>query len=159
MTIFWKLAGTIYDLDGFSNNINKYWLFMLANMNDDGWLKDYYNNYYRISISARYRARINNTVPEKSNVLAENLGLSSPEELKRFILDNSFKEEDKKADLNTKELVRRNQEIQSEKDNLNVYKNTDIRKANLILIIGLFILIYLLRALLYFIKSLFAEIK
>ena len=87
------------------------------------------------------------------------IGINSVSDLKLFIENNLFTEEDIKKRDEANDLASNINSDQIKKDSLLFYQDVDVKRYVLIYIIVLFGIVYIIRPLLLFIKSIFVELK
>lgn len=137
---FWVESTNTFDLKEYDNNIEKYWEFLVKSKEGPFWL-----NYY-------YTQLKNNPY----NNIAK-FGIASPSDLKLFIENNIFTDEDIKKEEFNKVLNNDIELDKNKKNNLTFFEIPDIRMISIISLAVLFGLFYVLRPLILFIYTMFRE--
>jgi len=158
---FWDEAKTVYHLREFDNKINRYWDFLMVNMEDETWLGNFYNSFNKKTYNYYYDNNYQKKyyVDDEFNSLNRKFGLNNPNALKNFIAKNSLTTDDFKKDEENKTLGDTLNKLRDEKSRLSFYDNKDFRHISLTTLIIVFALLYILRPLIWFIKGLLTEIK
>ena len=158
---FWDEAKTVYDLGEFDNKINRYWDFLVVNMDDEEWLNRFYNSFNKKTYNYNYGNNYEKKyyVDDEFNSLKRNFSLNTPNDLKNYIRNYSLTADDFKKDEENKTASEKLNKMREEKAHLTFYNNKDFRRISLISLVVVFFLLYVLRPLFWFVKGLFTEIK
>lgn len=136
---FWDESRSTFNLDEFDNNIANYWQALIKSKEDNVWLTSFYGKFPDYSL--------------------KQLNIKSPNDLKRFIENNAYDNDDIAKQEDVKILNAELNPLILKMDSIKFYKEIEIRKITLICITILFGLLYIVRPLLLFIKGIFTELR
>lgn len=160
---FWKVAAEHYDMNEFNNNVGLYWNYLIANVENETWLSNYYNS-FKVYLGIPYykKGEVDSSKIIDAlilNHLKSSLGIASPVDLKSFLIENILFDEDIKRDKEKKRWINDSVELRKEINNSVIYTNSDFRRISLISFLFFFSILYLVRPLLWFVKGIINEIK
>lgn len=129
----------LMNLNDFDNNIQTFWRHLLNHKDNPDWLNSFFFYF-------------------SDNHLKE-FNIKNENELKVFIENNNYNDDDFKKQEEVKVLTTELNSYQTKKDSLTFYQDKDIRRITLIFLAILFGILYLARPLILFIKGIFLELK
>jgi hypothetical protein len=130
---------SLIDFDKFDNNIQKLWQTLIKFKDNYEWLNSFYFYFDDNSL--------------------KQFGIKNTDDLKKFIEVNDYNNEDFKRQEEVKGLTVELKLYQAKRDALTFYQDNDIRRISLVCITFLFIILYLARPLILFIKGIFVELR
>lgn len=136
---FWDESEKIFDLEEFDNNIQNYWDLLMKKRNDVVWMNSFYEKFPSYSLTQ--------------------LNLKSAIDLKQFIENNTYDNDDITKQEEVKFLNENLNQVILKRDSLRFYQYAEIRKIVLITISILFSLLYIVRPLLQLIKGIYKELE